>query len=61
MRNIQLKVTLIKLQLQPFQLPDLVQGGLGEAPEGSAGVAGLEDGADAEQHEPRQQAVLMAL
>ena len=51
----------IKLQLQPFQLPDLVQGGLGEAPEGGAGVAGLEDGADAEQHEPRQQAVVLAV
>ena len=49
------------LQLQPFQLPHLVQGCLGEAPEGCAGVAGLEDSADAEQHEPRQQAVLLAV
>ena len=39
----------------------MVQGGLGQAPEGGAGTAGLEDGAEAEQPQPGQQEGLLAL
>ena len=50
-----------KLRLQLVQLADVVQGGLGQAPEGRPRPPGLEDGSQAEQHEPGQQAVLLAL